>query len=396
VYWETDTAISGVGEITQTAPAPSVPNRRNLHYGGTGSPELASFAIDVSNAHDSDRRAVYRLENCAWVFDYWEYGDAGVSPTSDGSPNWVCSPAAGTLTQGAFTSTFTPGSGVYSGITIQCTVYEGTGYSHGDGNHDAGVTKTWSSLTTFKVTLYSQPGNKVYAEDDANPTRQFGGVVNSALDLGVIPWTGILSQPGATPTPALSGQIAKSITWNSRCETDTGVVGGIMGSVSFGPYINCNGVFHVASTTAGLIPPGGDVGNVAAAFTACYNPYAGAAVLFTSWIIGSKPSTNYGLIGESIIQNGTGTPPKINFADSVIDLGSTSMDLSPLTTSKSQSTSLPDFTANGSINIKSQLQCNDNSIICEITAFLKVDPSNPAGVGTTTWGTSRPSYAGRP
>ncbi len=396
VEWETYSAISGVGEITQTYPAPDVPNRRNLHYGGTGSPESASFEVDVANAHDNDRLAVYKLNSCGdeWIFDYWDYEDAGVSSYREGQNNWVCSPAAGTMSQGGFSSTFTPGNGVYSGITITCYVYEGTWYSYEDGNYDALVTKTWSSLNTFKVTLYLQPGNKVYAEDDANATRQLGGVTNSALDLGTIGWTGITSQPGATPNPALSGEISKSITWTTRCETDTGAVGGIMGSVSFGPYINCNGQFHAASTSAGLLPPGTDVGNVAAAFAASYNPYAGAAVLFSTWVMGSRPHTNYGLIGESIIQNGSGTPPRINFSDSVTDTGSTSVDLSSLSTSQGQSSSLPVFVVSGSINIKSKLQCNDGSIISEITGFLKTLPSSPVACGTTTWGSSRPGYGG--
>jgi hypothetical protein len=297
------------------------------------------------------------------------------------------------MTQGSFVSTFTPSDEIHSGITIGCTVYEGLIYSYADGNYDDSVDRTWSAtLNTFKVTIYSQPGNIVYSEDDANASRQFGGLSNGALDLGNINRTGVWSQPGATPTPALSGSISRSITWTTRCETASGVVRGIMGSVSFIPSIDCDGEFHVAADAIGLVPPG-TIGNVMAGFAAAYNPYAGAAVLFTNWALGSKPETNYGFIGESIIENGSGTPPRIDHTGSVLRLASTTIDLAGLSISRPQSTSLPQFTANGSIDIKTQLQCYDHSISSEVWAFLKVRPGSPVGVGATTWGSSRPSYS---
>jgi hypothetical protein len=51
------------------------------------------------------------------------------------------------------------------------------------------------------------------------------------------------------------------------------------------------------------------------------------------------------------------------------------------------------FRPDGSIDIKSQLQCYDDSIICEIWGYLTVYENSPVGPGSTIWGTSRPTYS---
>lgn len=241
--------------------------------------------------------------------------------------------------------------------------------------------------------LYAQPGDDEYWEDDPEYSKILGDTTNSALDLGRIDWTGIIAMPGATTV--LDGEVARNITWTLKCETEGSPVGSIMGSASFTPYIRSDGIFHTYSVVAGLLPPG-SVGNVIAAFAAAYNPYAGASVLFTTWALGSKPHTNYGLIGECIIENGSGTPDRINQSGSVTNLWSTSIDLSALNTSVGQSTSEPDFTVRGSFHIKAKLQCFDNSISSEITGTLKTSPSSPVGFGSSKWGSSRPSYGRGP
>ena len=244
---------------------------------------------------------------------------------------------------------------------------------------------------------YNGLGGKMEADEDVvgcmrREIREEAGIECKSLVLrGTINWTGILSEPGAIPSPALSGRHSKSITWNTRCESDNGIVGGIMGTVSFTPSFACTGSMKAYVIDAGLQPPG-SVGTIAAGFAAAYNPYVGAAVLFANWTLGSKSHANYGVIGESIIENGSGTVPKVDATASTTSTGPTVIiALSPLSLSVAQTAGVPDFTVRGTYDITSKLQAHDDSISSEVYAYLKPDV-----IGAMAWKSTRPTYAPAP
>ena len=375
--------IQNVGEITKTSPTGA--NSTILHYGKTESPEEANFEIDTSEATDMDS---YITPGCSELDPTIEE-DAGLF---EDDTDWTASTGAGDILDGDYTTTFTPGDTVKSNITVKCKVFEGHSLSWDYGNHDDYVEKIWDGkLTTFMLRMLVQPGNIIYREEDADASKVLGQRGHAGLDLGTINWTGILSEPGAIPSPALSGRHSKSITWNTRCESDNGIVGGIMGTVSFTPSFACTGSMKAYVIDAGLQPPG-SVGTIAAGFAAAYNPYVGAAVLFANWTLGSKSHANYGVIGESIIENGSGTVPKVDATASTTSTGPTVIiALSPLSLSVAQTAGVPDFTVRGTYDITSKLQAHDDSISSEVYAYLKPDV-----IGAMAWKSTRPTYAPAP
>ena len=376
--WTAGTGIQDVGEVTKTSPTGA--NSTILHYGGTGSAETAKFAIDVSAAKDWDLCNGGPLEE-----------DAGLH---EEDTDWLVPAGAGDIDDDLFTTTFTPGNDVKSGITVKCRVYEGHSRSWSDGNFDPYVEKQYAgTLTTFMVRMLVQPGNKIFKEDELVGTKQFGFKTNAPLSLAGIDWTGILAMPDATPVPPQKGENVQAITWQTLAESDNGLVGGIRGTISFTPYITIDGKVRYGSTTAGLHPPG-DLGNVVAGFAAAYNPYVGATVLFSTWAMGSKPHTNYGVIGESVIENGEGPVPQIDRVGSVMNTPYpwtlNDVDLSALSITVAQTAGVQSFTVRGSYEMRTQLQCYDDSFICEITATLRTAVGDPHGYAR--WGSSRPTY----
>ena len=372
--------IQNVGEITKTSPTGA--NSTILHYGKTNKPEKTRFHIDTSAATDMDS---FVPAGCSDPDPATEE-DAGLF---EKDTDWIVSPVAGDIDDGDFTTEFTPGNEVKSNITVKCKVFEGHSLSWDDGNHDDHVEKVWDGkLTTFMLRMLVQPGNVVYTEEDPNPVRGLGGFGHAGLHLGKINWTGLAAKPGALPATPLSGAHARGIAWNTRCESDNGIVGGIMGTVSFTPSFVCSGLLKFRATHNGT-DLFGSLGTVAAAFAAAYNPYVGASVLFGTWALGSKSHANYGIIGESVIENGAGTTPRINVTGSVQYAPNTFTNLAPLSISVAQTTGVPDFTVKGAYDIKTQLQVHDNSSTSKITALLQMDTSV---IGSMQWRTTRPTY----
>lgn len=376
---QTKGAITGVGEITKTSPTGA--SSTILHYGKTGSPQTADFAIDVSNAEDLDCND--------------ETGDKEDAGLHEADTDWICSPQSGYIEDGRYTSEFTPGNEVKLNISIKCRVFEGHGLSHADGNNDDYVEKTWDGkLHTFMVALYSQPGDHRFTEEDTETTMQFGRQSNVNLQLPKIEMTGHHATPGAVPASPHAGANEQDITWNVVAETDTGAVGGIRGSMSFTPYIEVNGKVRLNVTWSGVLPLG-SAGTVVAAFSSAYSPYAGAAVSLASWLTGTGLFANYAVIGESIIENGSGSPQKIDFTGSTNNTPypwtDHQVDFAPLSTSVAQSTQQPSLEVRGGFSIKTQLQCHDNSGTSEISASLKGEQADPWG--DAKWGSTRPSFS---
>ncbi len=147
--WEIYTGITGVGDVSKTSPAED-----HLHYNGNSNPELASFAVDVYNAYDYDRRYV-----CVdGEFDHWDVQDAGLNVNET---DWQCT--AGSILDGTFTTTYTPPNTPTSGIVVKVDVFDDIDYN----SNDAKVTKQYANtLKAYKVGVHlsTSPGGGNYTK----------------------------------------------------------------------------------------------------------------------------------------------------------------------------------------------------------------------------------------
>ncbi|HIJ73800.1 MAG TPA: hypothetical protein HPP83_06830 [Candidatus Hydrogenedentes bacterium] len=154
--WEVYEGISGLGDVYKSSPAED-----DLHYGGTGSPETATFGIATAGAEDIDRAPCYYYGQ----FHHWVYADAGLNASQT---NWQCT--AGAIDDGSFATTYTPGNTPQSGIIIKATVYDGLTYN----TNDPGVTKQYpNTITVYRVGVHlsTSPGGGNYKKWEDETTE---------------------------------------------------------------------------------------------------------------------------------------------------------------------------------------------------------------------------------
>jgi len=369
--WVVYQEITGVGNISQTYPSDTVPNRRNLHYAGTGSPETASFEIDVSGVHD------YDCDD-----DDGEVEDAGLEETST---DWWCTASTGTVTDNAYSTTFTPSSGIYSGIQIKCTVHEGHSYSYSDGNYDDPVTKTWSStLKTFKVGVKMDPGNVHFWEDDAD-SEELMWLHATIGGLQAWVWTTTLGTPGQVTE---TGDLAKKdLTWEALAETDTGTVGGIMGTIDYSPRIRCNGKVRLTFGRGGTTF--GSLGTLASTLVGIKNPYVGALCQCIVSSVGTKTHYKCQVLGSAVIENAG--DPKIGSASQYVGSelfpSPVNYNLNSLNVTGSETADVGDV-VDGSLDFESLCEVYDNSALSYGEAHIWIIEE-----GTNYFGSSRPTYS---
>lgn len=274
------------GEITKQSP--TGPSGNILHYAGTGTPELATFEIDVSSASDMDQNSATG-----------EVADAGLDETRT---DWHVPAGTGTIIDGSFQTVFTPSSQVHSNITVKATVYEGPEYSAADEDPDEALTVTWpNTLTTFKVGVKLDPGNIKVWEDDSNPQETI--ILGQASLSAYHDYTGVPNIPGEI-TDGEKGIPTKNVTWTAIAESDNGSVGGIQGAIAYAPSITSIGYYRVGAYRAGALQPGdqGDIG-IGLIGTAG-QPYVAAGLEIIREVLnwGSLSAVSY-VAGQSVIEN---------------------------------------------------------------------------------------------
>jgi hypothetical protein len=369
--WVGDGGIQQLGNISMVTPTGA--NCKNLHYGGTGSPEKATFSLDTSTVYDN---------HCDTVNGDVE--DAGLDQTETA---WTCSNAAGTMTQGSFTSTFTPGNVVKSDIQISSVVYNGEVDSY-DTVTDPTITRNWSAVTTFMVTVYYNPGGGKLAEDSTatgplvlpqsdldivaalQVAKQYVGDALGALN----PPTGVWNSPGDL-TVANNDQVCNySGTLTTKAESDNGQVGGIRGQINFTAAIAAVGGEEVYSIYDGApIPDTGSVGTAVVGLTGKAQPYIAAAAAITGLVTGGGTTTTAAIGANSVIQYDPSGPKSVSLvvADDFWSYFPTSntyhtVDFSGLSSSCPEKTSLPSDSFGLSYAGKSQIQCRDDTHLAEV------------------------------
>ena len=179
--WQVYNAITGVGEVSKTSPT----GTNNLHYSGNGNPEKAAFSITTTGALDLDRRYCYSNDE---IVDT-QTENAGLH---EPSTNWICD-GTGSIDDGAFTTEYTPGATVESGITIKAKVFDGLGYN----TDDTEDTKTWfSTLNTFRVAVELQGTDSHWCYEDDTGSDKVITEYNSISELECEVETTALGMPG--------------------------------------------------------------------------------------------------------------------------------------------------------------------------------------------------------
>lgn len=377
--WKKSDAITGVGEISKTRPTGQ--NSKILHYGGTGTPETADFEIDVSGAKDLDCNVQSKLKE-----------DAGLEAADT---NWSVPAKSGTIVDGGFTTTFTPGDTPMSQIWVKAKVFEGHNRSWANGDNDAPVERRWDDLTTFIVGVKLDPGNLKYYEDGTLGGSGSGaGADPAVLDLGTqnlnafTDWTGILASPGDKQSKTTFPH--KDLTWTALAETDTGSVSGTMGEINYKPQITVEGRYRFFGGLAGLQPPG-SIGVAAWQFLGATNPYARAGVTLVATALGSKTQYKGGIGGQTVIQNQETKKLdvfKINEDAPTIDLAALSIAGSTVSASVNDK-------VEGSVDINGVAGVYDDSRSSEGRARLtnSFGLAGPPGKHAhATFGSSKPSY----
>lgn len=384
--WKNGPEMTGIGDITKTSPTGV--NSLFLHYGGTGTSETANLKIDTTNAVDKDVCVNDQGNPILDSNGNQILADAGICAQDT---VWTCKATGGTCTQGGVTTTFTPGNEVASGIWIKAKVFEGHSLSWSYSYNDAPVEKTWSDqFTTFKVTVYCQPGGQKISEDAAGPQVILQGsskVITNILDLGDTGWTGALWSGGKWPVTPLSASLSYEFTLTAKAESESGQVGGIRGKMKFVPWITASGSMRSYIGAAGFAPIGAGPGSVVTGTTGACNPYVAAGGAITTWLMGTGASVNTALVGSSVIEFDPAGPKSVSYAKSA-DADNTTTSLAGLSASCTETTSMPSLQIRGSYSASTQLQASDDSITHEVYGRLNV-----AGAGAIQAGCKKPSYA---
>lgn len=360
--WEADRSIEGVGEIEKTDPVGPFSN--NLHYAGTNTPEIATFRIDMEDAKDIDRNS-----------ETGESRDAGID---EDSTEWKVPAGSGTMTQGRFTSVFTPSSSVRQDITVEAVISEGKKLSYEDDNFDARVTKKWAeTLTTFKVGVILNPGNKTIFEDDTSSDHSIN--LGSAFMGGRIEDTGILSEPGASEE---GGELpVKSLSWQAIAATSGGQLSGIMKSIKYSPSISAQGSYRMFIVPSGLLPP--DVPNELNAFISLLgkaSSYVQAGISITKITAGSLKASAI-VAGNSVLENqkANEVAVQVNLRESETKTA----DMSSLSIAGSLVKAGPGDTIRGSITAQASASADDSSITSGVTVVLEEEANTSATASAT-------------
>lgn len=374
--WVAGDPIAGLGDISKTSP--TGPSSNNLHYGGTNNAETAKFQLDTANATDYD--------TCAE--DPGVELDAGLC---EADTEWSCSTGAGTMDQGEFSSEFTPGNDVKSGITIDAKVYEGHEYSYTDGNHDVPVEVQWDyTLSTFIVGVKMDPGNVKYYEDcslggDASGSEETEKMIHlwatNAMECNV-DWTSLPGCPGQVTDPG--SYPSKNLTWKAIAETDGGSVGGIMGTIHYGPKITVSGEYECRGGGSG-VPDPGSYGTLLVTLAGVASPYAGAAASIVVTAAGSRTHFKWALAAETVIENYENAEideSEIAFTGS----GVTEIDLSSLSLSTSIAADVNDE-LKGSVDMEGLAEVYDDSVLNNGKAVVEC-----SDLGQTYFGSPKPYY----
>lgn len=296
--WKKGKPIEGVGEVTKDSPTGASSN--NLHYGKNGNQEVASFKIDVSQAKDMDEKTFA----CRPGIEE----DAGL----DAGTDWACSPEAGTMTDGEYKSIFTPGNKVKSNIWIKATVSEGHNRSFSANDLDPPVEKTWDGrLNTFMVVVHGMPDGITMSEEDTASSKVFAGL--GAADLPPsFNWSGMLATPGRCGGGDQKVNPEGGVTWTLKCETDTGLVGGIMGKQVCDPCIDTHGLAVYDLRADGWMSGFGDDSAVQVSFfRAAGGNWALLMFEVTKWLFDRDSSVNYAFTGACAIEF-TGNPKELD------------------------------------------------------------------------------------
>lgn len=348
--WLADQPIQSLGEVTKTSPTGEYSN--NLHYAGTGGPEIASFSIETSSATDKDKHS-----------RTGETRDAGLDASST---EWKVPAGTGTITQGAFTAVFTPSSEVRQNITVDAIVHEGLSLSHADENYDETITKRWSeTLTTFKIGVTMNPGNRTIWEDHANDF--ISAPLGSASMEARIGWTYLLGAPG---TITGGGEMPlKSATWKAIAATSSGQVTGIRRSIKYRPSIVAQGQYHFFVVGGGALPPGSGAGAAAVVrWLGRVSTYVEAGIDIVTAAAGSLQASVI-VAGNSVIENEA--VREIGEQVYLEDRGPKDVDFSGLSIDGALVRAGPGDLIHGSITMKGVASVTDLSRISQAFALLR-------------------------
>jgi hypothetical protein len=370
--------ITGVGEIVRLG---QDVNTNFLHYAGTGAPEKAHFKIDVSQAKDLDKRKSDGLVR-----------DAGLDRKST---KWrVEAAAAGTMPDGKFASTFTPSDTVHSNIKVFAKVGEGHDYSYESGNNDEPVERMWNErLTTFKVGIRIDPGNKVIWEDD-NEGSLTVEQNSKSLACRILPRTPIW---GEVIKRDKADYPQKAASWTALAASSNGMVDGIQGAIQYTPSIKVVGKYRIYGGLEGFQSIGRDAGKLTVGLAAKVNPYVAAAVKIALKIMSGNKTEWLGRIsGEAVIENDKKRQVDELFESRehrlVVDLSQMSVPGNVVRVDKGHVT-------RGSADIMAMVAVLDNGRLCG--AYMKIDRwinglvRPPGPQAQVSFSTKRPEYVQR-
>ncbi len=356
-----------VGDVVKTAPLGVYSN--NLHYAGTGTPELATFRIDTATAHDYDQNSLTSA-----------VADAGLD---ESATEWKVPAGTGTITQGSFTAVFTPSNEVHEGITVDATVHEGHTFSYANHNYDEPVTKRWSeTLTTFKVGVTLNPGDTTLWEDaTAGELSVSLGTASMGDDIDWTGWTdlpGVLTGGGELPL--------KTASWKAVAASSGGQLTGIQKHIKYTPSLIAQGKYRISAYTAGTLPPFASNSPLVLKWLGKASSYVEAGIDILEAIPWGSLQSSAVAIGNSVIENEAAKEVG-DQATGNVDMSSKTVDFSGLSIAGSTVTAGAGDLIHGSIVMKVALKVKDTWGLAEGTATSIQDQGAAASVKTT-----RPVY----
>jgi hypothetical protein len=229
-------------------------NKYGLHYAKTGNPDKADFELHPGTDVDS------RCYETPHGIRYWRGEEVGLDP---GDTVWECN-GMGTMTQGSYTSTYTPGDALEDGIGIRAKVGDSdTGFTGEESEFVSwlGTTGQPRYLWTFRVGVkFSAQGDYWIWEDDAQATKY--SEEDNLYDLlggaeGITVVTLQLDEPGKVMAPVK--RVGRTITYKAVAEREGGEDCSSYHAprgVTFAQLITLVGRFEIACEKTGKGTPG--------------------------------------------------------------------------------------------------------------------------------------------
>lgn len=356
--WVSDKPISLVAEIDQTDPTGTA--SKNLHFGGTNSPDVATYILTIDHNRTRD------MDKCKAT---GEEKNAGVSTLSE-DIDWILVPAsAGTLVGNGLTATFTPGAVVKEGLTIKALVGEGRDYSYRCGSYDNKESVEITGINTFKVGVkLVGGGNDKFIWEDSNDitlTTDIGTMDFSAT----IGWTGVIAVPGLVKKSSdFPGQGNNDYEWHAVARSENSDLTAINGTVNFTPSMAVKGKYRMYHVSAGALPPSnGPLTVVKTLASLSKNPYVVAAVdLAVTLTYGWTQKFQGALVGQSVIEEVGQGSFKYDFKEDSTE--NTMQDIgASLTIAGSLIKKAPGAVVRGSCDTGTLIAVHDGSITSEAT-----------------------------